>query len=181
LLYWRITEKFLLHSLVRCFASWTNMSHVMFCSYTWHLTHQTAVQMRMEVGHTGQWKIIIGVPDLVHRGCIMPDLPLQPFLEQCFTGGVLSDSAGSYSTTAQHNSVNSYHTSIFQLPWIALCFFTHTLVLALTYFIVYYHHLQGASPQPHFLQNTSDAYAHLLVVCQRCFLTSIYLMNLLIN
>lgn len=83
----------------------------MFCSYTWHLTHQTAVQMRMEVGHTGRWKIIIGVPDLVHRGRIMPDLPLQPFLEQCFTGGVLCDSAGSYSTTAQHNSITSYHTS----------------------------------------------------------------------
>lgn len=46
------------------------------------------------MGHTGQWKIIIGVPDLVHRGRIMADLPLQPFLEQCFIGGVLFDSAG---------------------------------------------------------------------------------------
>jgi hypothetical protein len=58
--------------------------------------------MRMEVGLIGRWKIIIGVPDLVLRGLIMPDLPHQPFLEQCFTGGVLSDSAGTRQQL-QHN------------------------------------------------------------------------------
>jgi hypothetical protein len=44
--------------------------------------------MRMEVELTGQWIIIIGDQDLARRGLIMPDHPYQPFLEQCFTGGV---------------------------------------------------------------------------------------------
>jgi len=67
----------------------------------------------------------------------------------------------------EENMVSVYYTSIYQLSCTRLRFFSHILVLALTRFGVYEHHIQGVSIQLRFLHNTSYTliYAHLAVVC----------------